>query len=121
MQSSRREKERPVHHAVTPVHVLRVRMVCITVFMQHVANNPDKVNGTAVTDHGIAVLNNSAVVQYHAMLVEPFMVLVIEHMPRRIGWLPLSPSAPRIRWSVTMPLQTLGMRIKCGQMESNNV
>jgi hypothetical protein len=23
-------------------------MVCITVFMQHVANNPDKVNGTAV-------------------------------------------------------------------------
>jgi hypothetical protein len=33
---SRREKERPVHHAVTPIHVLRVRMVCITVFMQHV-------------------------------------------------------------------------------------
>jgi hypothetical protein len=23
-------------------------MVCIMVFMQHVANNPDKVNGTAV-------------------------------------------------------------------------
>jgi hypothetical protein len=45
---SLREKERPVHHAVTPVHVLRVRMVCITVFMQHVANNPDKVDGTAV-------------------------------------------------------------------------
>jgi hypothetical protein len=42
-------REHPnVHHAVTPVHVLRVRMVCIMVFMQHVANNPDKVNGTAV-------------------------------------------------------------------------
>jgi hypothetical protein len=44
-----------------------------------------------VTDHGIAVLNNSAVVQYRAMLVVPFMVLVIEPMPRRIGRLPLSP------------------------------
>lgn len=38
----------------------------------------------------------------NAMLVEPFMVLVIEHMPRRVGWLPLSPSASRIRRSVTL-------------------
>jgi hypothetical protein len=38
-------------------------------------------------NHGIVVLNISAAIQYHAMCVEPFMVLVIAHVPRRIGQL----------------------------------
>jgi len=48
-------------------------------------------------NHGIVALNIITVLQYHVLRVEPFMVLVIEQMPGRIGWLPLSPSVPRIR------------------------
>jgi hypothetical protein len=35
-------------------------------------------------NHGIAALSICAVLQYHAMCVEPFMVLVIGHVPHRI-------------------------------------
>jgi hypothetical protein len=51
MQVSRREKQRPVHYAVTDIHILRVMMVLITSFNQNVASNPDRVKGTAVTCH----------------------------------------------------------------------
>ena len=39
------------------------------------------------TDHGIAALSVSMALQYHAMRVELFMVLVITHEPRRFGQL----------------------------------
>ena len=56
-------------------------------------------------NHGIAVPVIIISIQCHTMRVEPFMVLVFEQMPRRIGWMPLSPPVPRIRWSDTLPLQ----------------
>ena len=59
-------------------------------------------------DHRIVALNISVVIQYHAMLVELFIVLVIEHMTRRIGWLPLSPSIPSIRRSGTIATTDFG-------------
>ena len=37
--------------------------------------------------HGIAALDISATLQYHAMCVELFMVSVIADVPRRIEWL----------------------------------
>jgi hypothetical protein len=42
-----REKERPVHHAVTHPHVLRETRGFKTVFIKNLADNQDKISGTA--------------------------------------------------------------------------
>jgi len=62
-------------------------------------------------DHGIAAHTISAAFQYHVVRVERFMVSVIAHIPRRFLHLQFIRShlEPGIRWSVTLPLQILGM------------
>jgi len=62
-------------------------------------------------DHGIAAHTISAAFQYHVVRVERFMVSVIAHIPRRFLHLQFIRShlVPGIRWSVTLPLQILGM------------
>jgi hypothetical protein len=63
------------------------------------------------------------VFQYHAVNVERFMVSVIAHMPRQLLHPQLRRSllVPGIRWSVTLPQQTLGDVIMCVQQESSNL